>query len=93
MSNIDRKKKEIAFEVFESDENSVVFKRVVPDKGRKAKEVQEIELNLPKATMHLFNQDDIARLKIIEKELMRQIELVQPNKSWYDFVYKLFDVK
>ncbi|MBY0482136.1 MAG: hypothetical protein K2Q21_12320 [Chitinophagaceae bacterium] len=93
MSTIEKKSNGLGFEVFESDENSVVFKRVIPSKGRKPKEKEAIELNLPKATMHLFNQEDISRLKVIEQELTKHLQVAQPGRSWYEILNRIFDIK
>lgn len=85
-------KNNLGFEVLESDENSVVYKRVLPDKGRKRKDVLTRELELPKATMHLFDERDIQKLKQIEQELIQQMSLGKHRKNWYEIIAKVLGV-
>lgn len=85
-------KKNVGFEVFESDENSVVYKRVLPDKGRTKKELIKHELDQPRATMHLFDQNDIQKLKEIEKELIKQINVEKNSRNWYEIFAKVLGV-
>ena len=58
----------VGFETLSEDENSIVLKRVLTRQGSK-KDKSEIEMSLPKLTLHLFDEEDLQRLKEIEEEL------------------------
>jgi len=55
----------IGFEVLHKDNNSVTFKRLIPLKNRKPKEVRAVELDLTKVTVKYFDKDDLIHLQKI----------------------------
>ena len=68
-----KEKNKQGFEIHEISESSVIFKRVIPIKGRNPKEVYQIEMGLPKVTMVYFSDNDLSRLREIEKEISEKI--------------------
>ena len=55
----------IGFEVLRKDDNSVTFKRVIPQRNRNEKETRAIELDLTKVTVKYFDKDDLVHLQKI----------------------------
>jgi hypothetical protein len=83
----------ISFEILDSSDESVVFKRVVAAKGRKPKEINKIEMSLPTATVKCFNQEDFENLKRIESEIHESMNIYKSNKNIIDLINKIFDIK
>lgn len=71
--------REIGFEVLSKDDKSITYKRLIPLKNRSNKEVMEIEMDLPKVKISLFEEDDIIRLKEIGNEIYKSYELDKKN--------------
>ena len=59
------------FEVLESNNKKVIYKRVLPAKGRKAHIKLRDEMALPKVTLRCFSLEDIKRLHKIEGEISK----------------------
>lgn len=72
------------FEVHQSNGTGVVFKRVIPPKGRKTKELYKIEMGLPKVTMLYFSDEELSRLREIEEEISGKI--IVPKKGVFEKV-------
>mgnify|MGYP006924538688 CR=1 FL=1 len=60
------------FEVLESNNKKVIYKRVLPAKGRKAHVKLRDEMSLPKVTLRCFSLEDIKRLHKIEGEISKE---------------------
>lgn len=73
MKTVIKRRGTAGFEVLESNESGVIFKRVIAARGRKLKDVQRIEMTLPKVRMVYFSEDDLNRLNQIEGEISRNI--------------------
>lgn len=69
MENKPFKEKERAFEVLDVDKKRVVFKRILPSKGRSAKETRKLELQQPKVVLHFFDENDLKSLNAIEVKI------------------------
>ncbi|WP_439695545.1 hypothetical protein ACFGVS_21620 [Mucilaginibacter sp. AW1-7] len=82
----------VGFEVLDARDHSIVYKRVIPTKGRTAKENTQIELSLPKATLYCFDSDDFNKLKIIEKQIVEKMEVSKPSKSLYSKLFGFLDI-
>lgn len=90
MSNKETRDTSIGFEVLESDEYSAVYKRVFPAKHRSQNTIQNIEMSLPKATLHSFTEEDYLELKRIEEKLREHmLENLQSSSTFITFFSRL----
>jgi hypothetical protein len=64
------RKKNLEFEILESDYDSVTFKRVLKKRGN-AKEKYKKEIQLPTLTMYCFDEEELERLRKIELEISK----------------------
>ena len=69
------------FEVLEENDERVVFKRVLPRNNRSKKEQWEIEMQLPKLSLHYFDLEDLNNLKQIEADISGSYEPTKDNSS------------
>jgi hypothetical protein len=89
-SIIDQK---IEFEVLSENDDSVVFKRVLK-KNIPAKEKKKREMNLPKVTIHYFDEEDLEELHKIQNQLSEKYVVKEGNvfvislKAIADFLVK-----
>ncbi|MGD1945877.1 MAG: hypothetical protein ACFB0A_06385 [Croceivirga sp.] len=78
------------FQIKNQTSESVTYKRIIKSKGRKPKEVQKIEDELPTATIHTFSQEEYEKLKEIESKLVHEIEVKEDKfnnlkKAFFSF--------
>lgn len=63
--NKEEARTKIGFEVLRKDDNSVTFKRVIPNRNRDKKQTRAIELDLTKVTVKYFDKEDLVHLQKI----------------------------
>jgi len=73
------------FEVIESNEDGVVFKRVLAKKGRNRREKYNAEMKLAKVTMKYFSVEELAELHRIEGAISGKVVI---NDKEDHFVFK-----
>lgn len=90
MSNKETRDASVGFEVVESDEYSAVYKRVVPAKHRSLSTLHNIEMSLPKATLHSFTEEDYIELKKLEEKIRQEmLENLPTYSPFVTFVSRL----
>lgn len=71
--------KNIGFDVLEKNEEEVVLKRVLPLKNGKPR--HDVELSLPKLSVHYFDIDDLEILQAIAEEMAKRIAKNREKRS------------
>ncbi len=70
------------FEVREKTDESIIFQRIIRQKGRSEKDIKNIVENLPTTTMHTFSIKNFNRLKDIEQKIIEQKTSIKKRKSY-----------
>lgn len=68
----------VEFEVLSENEDGVIFKRVLK-KNISAKEKKKREMNLPKVTIHYFDEEDLEELHKIQYQISEKYVVKQGN--------------
>ncbi len=80
------------FELKESQDDKLIFKRVVKTQGKSKNEITFLVNQLPTATVHVMSESDFQRLKKIEQELNSQIKLVKEKHSIREAIFKFLEL-
>jgi len=81
------------FELKESKNDKLIYKRVVKKNGNSKKEIQRRVNNLPTATVHVMSEDDFNRLKNIELELRQKMRFtIDDKKSLKDRILTFLEI-
>lgn len=89
---INEKNEKPLFELRESQDDKLIFQRVVKTQGKTKKEILSILNQLPTATVHVMSEDDFQRLKKIEEELNAQIVSVKERSTLKDTIFKFLEL-
>lgn len=82
------------FEVKEKTDESIIFQRIIKQKGRSDKELRKIVDSLPTATMHTFSMEEYNRLKQIEQQIIEKFlsKESKKNSSLKDLIISFFEI-
>lgn len=83
----------IGFEVLEKDKDVVVLKRVLPK--RYGKRRKDVEMSLPKLSVHYFDTEEIQRLQEIALQISeRKLRLTVKHSRMYKILsfFNLSDI-
>lgn len=78
------------FELKETQEDKLIYQRVINSQGRTKKQIDAIVNQLPTATIHVISEDDFQRLKRIEEELNSKIILTKDKQPSFKGVILKF---
>lgn len=80
------------FELKETQEDKLIFQRVVKTQGKTKKQITSIVNQLPTATVHVMSEEDFQRLKKIEEELNSKIVFVKEKNSFKEAIFKFLEL-
>lgn len=80
------------FELKETQDDKIIFQRVVKTQGKSKKEIKRILNQLPTATVHLMTEEDFKRLKMIEEELNSKIEFIKEKTSFRNAIFRFLEL-
>lgn len=80
------------FELKETQEDKLIFQRVVKTQGKTKKQITNIVNQLPTATVHVMSEEDFQRLKKIEEDLNSKIAFVKDKNSFKEAIFKFLEL-
>lgn len=89
VNNLMNQNKNFGFEVLEKTEEEVILKRVLPLK--KGKHRHDVELSLPKLSIHYFDIDDLEVLQAIAEEMAKRIAKKREKHSLKYRIISIFN--
>jgi len=91
-TTINEKNEKPLFELKETQEDKLIFQRVVKTHGKTKKQITSIVNQLPTATVHVMSEEDFQRLKKIEAELNSKIVFVKEKNSLKKAIFKFLEL-